>query len=284
MSSVTLPTTEISDTSDHDLGNIVDQAVAAGVALADASLASRAVLLRSIASRLEGASADLVQCAVAESGLTEARLNGELVRTTFQLRSFADLVVDGRFLGAGIDHADPSWPPAPKPDLRRLLTPLGPVVVFAGSNFPFAFSVAGGDTASALAAGCPVVVKVHPGHPHLSVATAELVRAGAQDAGFPVDVLQLVHGEAAGRAAVTHRSIRAAAFTGSLAGGRALFDLAASRPAPASTSVGDAAIERFLRPLSYQSVPDAMLPAALQESNPLGIPRLVDGVSMPRER
>ena len=114
---------------------------------------------------------DLVPLAARETHLGIDRLQGELKRTTFQLRLFAELLRDGSFLQATIDHADPAWPMGARPDLRRMLRPIGPVAVYAASNFPFAFSVAGGDTASALAAGCPVLLKAHPSHPELSAAT-----------------------------------------------------------------------------------------------------------------
>jgi NADP-dependent aldehyde dehydrogenase len=220
------------ETSEPELAAAVANSVRGCRSLAQTGFAKRAELLRAIAAALEGAASELVELAIEESGLTLARLNGELARTTFQLRFFADIVVEGAFLKATIDHADPSWPPAPRPDLRRMLQPLGPVVVFAGSNFPFAFSVAGGDTASALAAGCAVLLKVHPGHPRLSAATGALVRQAAEAVGLPADVFQLIYGESAGRAAVVHPAICAASFTGSIRGGRALFDLASSRPAP----------------------------------------------------
>ncbi|WP_309114351.1 aldehyde dehydrogenase (NADP(+)) [Saccharothrix sp.] len=180
-------------------------------------------VLRAIADRLE--TADLLGVAERETRLPASRLRGELTRTTFQLRLFAELVETGAHLGVRIDRADPDWPMgAPRPDLRRVLQPVGPVVVFPAGNFPFAFGVAGGDTASALAAGCPVVVKAHPGYPELSDLTGELVR--------DLGVVTVVHGEEAGRAALTHPLVKAGAFTGSVRGGRALFDLAAGRPEP----------------------------------------------------
>jgi NADP-dependent aldehyde dehydrogenase len=166
------------------------------------------------------------------AALAPTRLRGELVRTTFQLRFLADQVLDGAYLRATIDTADPEWTPGPRPDLRRVLQPIGPVLVFAASNFPFAFSVAGGDTASGLAAGCPVVVKIHPGHPVTSVRTAALVRRAAETVRLPADVLQVISSEAAGRTALLDRRIQAGAFTGSLRAGRALFDLAAARHEP----------------------------------------------------
>ena len=186
---------------------------------------NRSTLLRDAAAALDAAADELVPLAHEESHLAEARLTGELSRTTFQLRFLADAVEDGSCFDAVIEHADPGFPLGPRPDLRRVSLPIGRVLVFAASNFPFAFSVAGGDTASALAAGCEVVVKAHPGHPKLSDRVGQLLR----DAGAPVTV---IHGEEAGRAALLDPATKAAAFTGSTAGGRALFDLAASRPDP----------------------------------------------------
>ncbi|WP_197319697.1 aldehyde dehydrogenase (NADP(+)) [Saccharomonospora sp. NB11] len=191
---------------------------------------TRAKALEAVADALDAAADELVPLAQQESHLPEARLRGELVRTTFQLRSFAGQVRDG--FEVIEDEPDPDWPTGPRPALRRVLLPLGPVVVFAASNFPFAFSVAGGDTASALAAGCPVVVKAHPGHPKLSDATAAIVRTALAEAGAPEGTFALFHGEADGRDAVLDPRTKAVAFTGSLRGGRALFDLAVSRPEP----------------------------------------------------
>jgi acyl-CoA reductase-like NAD-dependent aldehyde dehydrogenase len=216
----------------HSTPSEVDSAARAAAAaapvLADLPIAARAGLLRTVAAALEAERDTLVPLADAETGLGTGRLSGELTRTTVQLEMFADVVADGTVLEAIIDPADPRARPVPRPDLRRLLTPIGPVAVFAASNFPFAFSVAGGDTASALAAGCPVVVKAHPGHPGLSVHCGRIV-AGA--VGIP-GAFAVVHGLDAGKRLVAHPAIRAAGFTGSLAGGRALFDLAAGRPDP----------------------------------------------------
>lgn len=209
-----------------------DQAVAAAVSAAAGWAAAppqeRAEGLSAIADALEAARAELVALADEESHLGETRLNGELTRTTFQLRLFADQVREGAFYDARIDRPDPQWPSGPRPDLRRYRTALGPVLVFAASNFPFAFSVAGGDTASALAAGCPVVLKAHPGHPRLSRRTAEII-AGA---GLPDGVFGLIEGEAEGVEALRHPGIAAAAFTGSEKGGLALAKIAAERPTP----------------------------------------------------
>ncbi|WP_246179017.1 aldehyde dehydrogenase (NADP(+)) [Actinomadura decatromicini] len=206
----------------------VDSAVSAAPGWAAAPPETRAAALTSVAAALEDARADLVALADEETRLGEARLNGELTRTTFQLAMFADVVRAGAFHDARIDRPDPDWPTGPRPDLRRCRTAVGPVLVFAASNFPFAFSVAGGDTASAWAAGCPVVVKAHPGHPRLSRRTAEAIRA----AGLPDGVFVLVEGEDAGVAALRHPGVAAAAFTGSQRGGLALARIAAERPVP----------------------------------------------------
>jgi acyl-CoA reductase-like NAD-dependent aldehyde dehydrogenase len=199
--------------------------------LAARTLAERAGLLRAVAGALEGAGPELIALADAESALGEPRLTGELARTVAQLRLFAEAVEEGSFLEATVDLPDPAAVP-PRPDLRRLLVPLGPVAVFAASNFPFAFSVAGGDTAAALAAGCPVVVKAHPSHPGLSARTGELVAGALRAAGAPDGTFSVVAGEQAGRDLVTDPAVRAVGFTGSLGGGRALHDLAKGRPDP----------------------------------------------------
>ncbi|MEY9837776.1 aldehyde dehydrogenase (NADP(+)) [Streptacidiphilus sp. EB103A] len=212
----------------------VDAAVraahAAQPALGDRTL--RAAFLRAAADRLEAHGEELIATADRETALGTGRLTGELARTTYQLRAFADIVDEGAFLDVVIDHADPKAAPAPRPDLRRWKVPLGVVGVFAASNFPFAFSVPGGDTASALAAGCAVVVKAHPDHPSTSELAAAALREAAVAVGLPADVLVLVHGRQAGVDLVQHPLLSAAGFTGSIAGGRALFDLAAARPVP----------------------------------------------------
>ncbi|MGW7693919.1 aldehyde dehydrogenase (NADP(+)) [Streptomyces asiaticus] len=194
--------------------------------------ADRAPFLEAIASALEEAAPKLVAIADEETSLGETRLRNEMVRTVFQLRLFAETVTRGEYLGARIDRADPAWPMGPRPDLRRVLEPLGPVLVFSASNFPFAFSVAGGDTASALAAGCPVVVKAHSGHPRLSAATAEVVHQALRSTGAPEGLFDVVFGTEAGRAAIVDPRVKAGAFTGSTEAGRALFDLAGGRPEP----------------------------------------------------
>ncbi|MFE6815078.1 aldehyde dehydrogenase (NADP(+)) [Streptomyces sp. NPDC057677] len=211
----------------------VDRAVRAAhevrEALADRSV--RAAFLRTAADLLQESGERIVETADAETALGPARLNGELARTTAQLRAFADVVDRGAFLDIRIDLPDPAAVP-PRPDLRRWKIPLGVVAVYAASNFPLAFSVPGGDTASALAAGCPVVVKAHPDHPATSELCAALLRRAAAKTGLPEDVVVLVHGFDAGVALVGHPLVAAAGFTGSVRGGRALFDAAAARPVP----------------------------------------------------
>ncbi|GAA2107038.1 aldehyde dehydrogenase (NADP(+)) [Microlunatus panaciterrae] len=206
-------------------------AAAAAPALAATSDVDRARFLAAIADAIDAAAVELVSIAQRETHLPEARLTGEVARTTAQLRMFARVIVDGAYLEATIDHPNSEAVP-PNPDLRRVLKPIGPVGVFSASNFPFAFSVAGGDTASALAVGCPVVVKAHSGHTELSRRTAEIVSAALEAAGAPAGSFSLVEGRQAGTDLVQDRNIKAVGFTGSLSGGRALFDLASSRPDP----------------------------------------------------
>lgn len=213
----------------------VDDAVGAAVRsfplVGAASRNERAGWLDAVAAALDAAASELVAVAIAETHLPEVRLSGEVARTTGQLRSLADAVREGAYLEAIIDHAVPSAVP-PRPDLRRILVPLGPVAVYSASNFPFAFSVLGGDTAAALAVGCPVVVKAHPGHPELSRRVATVAAEALITAGAPEGIFGLVEGFTAGVELVQHPDITAAAFTGSVHGGRALFDLAAAREIP----------------------------------------------------
>lgn len=222
----------VHETTPADLEHILTAAASAAGPWAATTPAGRAIALAAIASSLEEHADELVELAVAETHLTEGRLRGEVVRTAFQLRLLGDFVASGSHLDVTIDPALPGWPPAPRPDLRRTAVPIGPVLVFAASNFPFAFSVVGGDTASALAAGCPVIVKANPGHPTLSRRTAELTTAALEAAGAPAGVFAMIEGRDAGTAALVDPRVRAGAFTGSTAGGRALFDLAVSRAVP----------------------------------------------------
>lgn len=196
--------------------------------------AGRAAFLEEIADRIEGLGSALVDRAVAETGLPEGRIEGERGRTTGQLRMFAALIRDGSWVDARIERANPERTPVPKPDVRRMHVALGPVVVFGASNFPLAFSVAGGDTASALAAGCPVVVKAHPAHPGTSDLVGQAILQAAEATGMPGGVFSLLHGAGheVGLGLVRHPLTRAVGFTGSHRAGRALFDAAVAREEP----------------------------------------------------
>ncbi len=196
--------------------------------------ADRARFLRAAAAGLRESRERIVSIANAETGLGDARLNGELDRTCVQLEAFAELLEDGSYVEAIISLADPQAKPAPRPDVRRMLVPIGPVAVFTPSNFPLAFGVAGGDTASALAAGCPVIVKGHPAHGGTSEACARAVEAAAAATGTPAGVLSLLQSRSVetAQALVRAPALEAIAFTGSETAGRAIHDVAASRPRP----------------------------------------------------
>jgi NADP-dependent aldehyde dehydrogenase len=198
------------------------------------SRAERAAFLRRIADEIEARGAEITAQGEKETGLPAARLEGERGRTTGQLRLFADHIEKGDYLDRRHDPALPDRKPLPRPDLRLMQRPVGPVAVFGASNFPLAFSTAGGDTASALAAGCPVVVKGHPAHPGVSDLVAQAIDAARRACGLHPGVFSQIHGQSheVGQALVQHPLIKAVGFTGSLAGGRALFDLCAARPEP----------------------------------------------------
>jgi 2,5-dioxopentanoate dehydrogenase len=194
----------------------------------------RAMFLRRIGEQIEKLGDELIQVCHQESKLAVDRLRGERTRTVNQLAMFADLIEEGSWVDARIDTALPERKPVPKPDIRRMLRPLGPVAVFSASNFPLAFSVAGGDTASAFAAGCPVVVKAHPAHPRTSALVGDAIARAIADIGVPKAIFHLVTDTSieAGKHLVTHEVIRAVGFTGSTQAGRSLFNLAAARPNP----------------------------------------------------
>lgn len=194
----------------------------------------RATLLNTIADEIEARADAITEIGTQETGLPEARLQGERGRTTGQLRLFADHILQGDYLDRRHDKALPDRQPLPRPDIKLLQRPIGPVAVFGASNFPLAFSTAGGDTAAALAAGCPVVVKGHSAHPGTGEIIAEAIHAAIQINGAHPGIFSLIQGgnREVGAALVQHPLIRAVGFTGSLGGGRALFDLCASRPEP----------------------------------------------------
>ncbi|HEY0678409.1 MAG TPA: aldehyde dehydrogenase (NADP(+)) [Chitinophagaceae bacterium] len=197
------------------------------------TLRQRADFMRAIASEMELAGDELIRIAMKETHLPEARLISEKTRTIFQLNSYADACETGTWLEARIDTAIPDRNP-PKPDLRKMLIPLGPVAVFGASNFPFAYSTAGGDTACALAAGCPVIVKAHPAHAGTSELVAGCIQSAAEKCKMPAGIFTHIHGSdfKAGEALVSHPLIKAVGFTGSFSGGKALFDLANKRKEP----------------------------------------------------
>jgi NADP-dependent aldehyde dehydrogenase len=219
-----------------------DEEVDKAAALAEAAFPSyskltgreRGTFLRKIADGLQAITESLVERAHQETALPLPRLQGEVARTANQLRLFADVVEEGSWVMARIDTADPERKPLPKPDIRSMLVPLGPVAVFGASNFPLAFSVAGGDTASALAAGNPVIVKAHPAHPGTSELVGNVIRESVAACGLHDGVFSLLFdsGIQVGQKLVQHSLVKAVGFTGSLAAGRALMDLAAARPEP----------------------------------------------------
>jgi len=194
----------------------------------------RGAFLRTIATKIESIAAEIIERAGQETALPQARLHGETARTCAQLRLFADVAEEGSWVAARIDCADPNRKPAARPDIRSLLRPLGPVVVFGASNFPLAFSVAGGDTASALASGNTVIVKAHAAHPGTSELVGQMLRDSVRECGLPEGVFSLLFGTGAeiGVALMKHPLVKAGGFTGSRTAGRILMDVAASRPEP----------------------------------------------------
>jgi NADP-dependent aldehyde dehydrogenase len=220
--------------NENDVNKAMDLAEAAFGVFRHTTDEQRAVFLERIADEIMVLGDELIARASAETGLPEARLTGERGRTVNQLKMFAQVVREGSWVDARIDTAIPDRQPVPKPDLRRMLIPVGPVIVFGSSNFPFAYSVAGGDTASALAVGCPVVVKAHERHPGTSELTAVAIRRAVAACNLPAGVFSMLHGfgKTVGMALVKHPAAKAVGFTGSRVAGRALFDAASARPDP----------------------------------------------------
>ena len=222
----------IAESTVAEVDAVVARSTAASKAWARLAPTERAGALRAIADAVDADPASLAELAHQETALGADRLVGEIARTTFQLRLFAEELESGRLLTTDIDEALAGLPPVGHPRLVRRYVALGPVAVFGAGNFPFAFGQLGGDTVSALAAGCTVVVKDHPGHPQLAQTLTALAQTALTATGFDADVLQSVRGMAAGAALVAHPDVQAGAFTGSQKAGRALFDIATSRPQP----------------------------------------------------
>jgi NADP-dependent aldehyde dehydrogenase len=221
------------DATINDINAALEQAWTAFHAYRKMSLKQRADFMRSIATALNSATDELIHTAHRETNLPEARLRNEIARTVFQLNSYADACERGNWLEARIDTALPDKNP-PRPDLRKMLVPLGPVVVFGSSNFPFAYSTAGGDTACAFAAGCPVIVKAHPAHPFTSQMVADLILKVAAQNKMPDGIFAHLHGVSfeVGKALVMHPFTKAVGFTGSFTGGKQLFDWSNQRKDP----------------------------------------------------
>jgi NADP-dependent aldehyde dehydrogenase len=221
------------DTPLQELDPILKKSWAAFHAYRKMSLKQRASFMKAIAVELENSGDELIQITMRETNLPEARLKGERARTVFQLTSYAEACEEGSWLEARIDTAIPDKTP-PRPDIRKYLIPLGPIVVFGSSNFPFAYSTAGGDTACAFAAGCPVIVKAHPAHAETSHFVAQLIDRAAKQTGMPDGIFAHVFGfsNEVGKALVTHPFTKAVGFTGSFGGGKALFDWANQRSEP----------------------------------------------------
>ena len=221
------------DSPIEEIQSVMQQAWQAFHVYRKLSLKQRAAFMREIAKEIELSGDELIQTAIQETNLPEARLRGERARTIFQLNSYADFCENGQWLDARIDTPIPGKTP-PKPDIRKMLIPLGPVVVFGASNFPFAYSTAGGDTACAFAAGCPVIVKAHPAHSKTSEMVATAILKAAANSYLPKGVFAHVHGAdiSVGEALVKHPYTKAVGFTGSFTGGKQLFDWGNQRKEP----------------------------------------------------
>lgn len=217
------------DATPDEINEVMAQAWKASFAYRKLSLKDRNTFLHAIAEELENSGNDIIQTAMSETNLPGARLQNERARTVFQLRQYGDACEEGSWLQVRIHKPQP-----PKPDIRKTQVPLGPVAVFGSSNFPFAYSTAGGDTACALAAGCPVIVKAHPAHAETSEMVAKIILAAAKKCDMPQGVFAHIHGAeiAVGKQLVLHEHTKAVGFTGSLGGGKQLFDWANQRPVP----------------------------------------------------
>ncbi len=225
---------DIAENSKSEVDSLIALATSTATSLAQQSPAQRAKLLRAIAAEIEASRESLIESACAETALPQARIAGEITRTTVQFELFARLVESGKHLGVVIDKADPNYSPAPRPDIRKLNQPLGVVAIFAASNFPLAFSVAGGDAASAIAAGNPVVAKAHPSHPNTCATIEKAIKAALNHCGISPNAYSIVQGtnQQITHWLALHDDVAAIGFTGSETVGRILVDLAASRSTP----------------------------------------------------
>lgn len=260
------------DAGPAEVDDAVRLAVEAFPRYRETTPAARAAFLEAVAARIEALGDGLIDRAAAESALPRPRLVGERARTTGQLRLFAEMVRRGAWIDARIDPAMPDRKPLPRADLRSRHVAVGPVAVFGASNFPLAFSVAGGDTASAFAAGCPVVVKGHPAHPGTSELVGRAIRAAVADCDLPEGVFSLLSGttNALGGALVGHPGVMAVGFTGSRAGGLALARIAAARPTPIPVYAEMSSVNPvFLLPAALEARAEA-LGAAFVASLTLG--------------
>jgi len=224
---------QFQDATPGEINIVMEEAWKAFHVYRKLSLHRRAAFMRAIAAGLEGSGDELLAVVGRETNLPEPRLRGERARTVFQLNSYAAACEQGAWLEARVDEANPAKTP-PRPDIRKMLVPLGPVVVFGASNFPFAYSTAGGDTACAFAAGCPVIVKAHPAHAQTSEMVAGIILRAAADCNMPKGIFAHVHGAGieVGKALVTHPHTKAVGFTGSFIGGKQLFDWGNQRREP----------------------------------------------------
>jgi len=225
---------EIPEHSKSEVDSLIKKAAASSHSIATQSPKDRALLLRTIAAEIESSRASLIESACAETALPEARIAGEITRTTVQFELFARLVETGKHLAVAIDKADPNYSPAPRPDIRKMNLPLGVVAIFAASNFPLAFSVAGGDAASAIAAGNAIVAKAHPSHPNTCATIESAIKSALKKCGLSEDLYSIVQGA---NPEITHwlalhDDVKAVGFTGSEIVGRILVDLAATRKEP----------------------------------------------------
>ncbi len=225
---------QFANATQEEINYAAELAKNCSVAYRKTSQVQRSIFLRDIAILLEHQKENIIDICHQETALPKSRLDGEMIRTCNQLRMFASLIEEKEWMQIIIEEAMPERTPLPRPDLRRILIPIGPVLVFGSSNFPLAFSVAGGDTAAALAAGCPVIMKAHPLHPQTSQLVGNCIRESALKNNLPDGVFSLLHGKSysVGEQLVVHPFIKGASFTGSLKGGKALFDLATKRTEP----------------------------------------------------